>query len=143
MKLKTYLKTLRSDEVIAIGASNGSAYLYIDKAGYTDTISSIFDDYLKRTKGWKDEYYRRACKAVVNGIGDNETPLSRAKYISGLYNAYKTAEKYIKEFVPVMSRNVTDAYTKVDGLQVVIVSGSESGTYWDKEEWDKNYGKDV
>lgn len=48
--------------------------------------------------------------------------------------------KILKDFEPMMERTVVDAYERVqrDGI-AIIIKGSESGKYWDKEEWDAEH----
>ena len=39
-----------------------------------------------------------------------------------------------------MERTVVDAYERVQGDGIaIIIKGSESGKYWDKEEWDAEH----
>ena len=54
------------------------------------------------------------------------------------YCPYKKCEKYLNTYTPLPDRKVKDAYWKIskeDGI-CIIVDGTESGKYWNKEEWD-------
>lgn len=61
------------------------------------------------------------------------------RYLSRL----KQEEKYIDEFIPIKDRDVKSVYDKIkkeDGI-CIVVKGSESGKFWDREEWERENGK--
>lgn len=48
--------------------------------------------------------------------------------------------KILKDFEPMMERTVIDAYERLQGDGIaIIITGSELGKYWDKEEWDADH----
>ena len=57
--------------------------------------------------------------------------------------AYDSAAANINkwlEFVPIEEREVLEINKRVNGGVAVILPGSEHGKYWDREEWERDYG---
>lgn len=57
----------------------------------------------------------------------------------------KKCEKYLNTYTPLPDRKVKDAYWKIskeDGI-CIIVDGTESGKYWNKEEWDADQDEET
>lgn len=54
------------------------------------------------------------------------------------YDTETASRKYISDFIPLGQRKIIEIYPslKKDGI-VIIVDGTESGKYWDLEEYEK------
>lgn len=138
MKLKKYLENLDPDRIVSIGGNNGSAYAYVGRAGDIDRIDKHFSDYFDNANRLKDKYYKQCVTRVMCNISPTEDPFDKAKSIYKAYVAYKYICDYIESYIPIMKRNIVKHYEKItEDCTAIIVTGSENGNYWDKEEYDK------
>lgn len=147
MKLKEYLETLNDNTIVSIGAKNGSAYMYIGKAGDVDLMTKVFDDFIESKKQELNELKKRLNRLVFNmpketgkEIVDEYYVREYAKAVSQAYRASKKIKKYLKDYVNPLERDVIEHSKRIDekGYRVII-KGEEFADFWIKSEFDEKY----
>lgn len=145
-KLREAVAEMDEDTILHIGSSSG--YVFVgNKALCNALMDGISEDYHKffersrRSSLRKIKRYADIIESLDVGTKDYlkrvEPIISKIQTI-GDY-VIKTC-KILKDFEPMMERTVMDAYERVQGDGIaIIIKGSESGKYWDKEEWDANH----
>lgn len=131
-----------ADDNLIINIGSASAFFFIGtKRDYENKIDKISVSFVDYNKGLMDKYKSLIENAIEILIRHESTTKERVEAIGKLkkyYRPYKKCEKYLDTFTPIMDRKIKDVYwknKKEDGV-CIIVEGTESGKYWDKEEWD-------
>lgn len=95
----------------------------------------------------KEKKYREKIREANEALSDNKITFDKltqmVKRIRTYFPGLKLVEKYIDEFTPIKDRDVKSVYDKIkkeDGI-CIVVKGSESGKFWDREEWERENGK--
>ncbi len=137
-RLDSFLATLDPEEPVAIGASDGSGFLFFGKAGEPEQTHAAFTAYYERKKKTLQSRKAQLFSLVTNPPRmkgnpekDWDTVLRRANSIIDLVPTIKSVQKYLDSYAPPMERLVLDTYTKhVDGPRTaVIIEGYEHG-FW-------------
>lgn len=143
MYLNDYLQTLDPNQIVAIGTKSGEGFLYIEKAGDTESISKRFKNYLKNIMSGL-EYKQALIKELfvnppkLTGDLDADWPVisERCDLIQSTHWRMCWDREYIRDFTPVLGREVLEDYDRsIDDAIVVIVDGDEHGTFWFHEEY--------
>lgn len=131
-----------ADDNLIINIGSASAFFFIGtKRDYENKIDKISISFVDYNKELMDKYKSLIENAIEILIQHESTTKERVEAIGKLkkyYCPYKKCEKYLNTYTPLPDRKVKDAYWKIskeDGI-CIIVDGTESGKYWDKEEWD-------
>ena len=130
------------DDSLIISIGSASVFFFIGtKRDYENKIDKISISFVDYNKGLMDKYKSLIENAIEILIRHESTTKERVEAIGKLkkyYRPYKKCEKYLDTFTPIMDRKIKDVYwknKKEDGV-CIIAEGTESGKYWDKEEWD-------
>lgn len=131
-----------ADDNLIINIGSASAFFFIGtRAEYFSKIHDISERFVDYNRGLMERYKSLIENAIEILIKHESTTRERVKAIGKLkkyYCPYKKCEKYLNTYTPLPDRKVKDAYWKIskeDGI-CIIVDGTESGKYWNKEEWD-------
>lgn len=130
------------DKHVAVGASNGSSYIYIGPVD-AEIIDKLFTDYRDRIQNRYDRDYPEMIKRLDKGTSDlsKEEIMENAYNINKLYTSVSRADSYLKYYKPVMGRDVVKASVREEGDVRIIVTGSEIGKYWFEKEYLKDQKK--
>lgn len=130
------------DDNLIINIGSASAFFFIGtRAEYFSKIHDISEKFVDYNRGLMERYKSLIENAIEILIRHESTTKERVEAIGKLkkyYCPYKKCEKYLNTYTPLPDRKVKDAYLKInkeDGI-CIIVDGTESGKYWNKEEWD-------
>ena len=143
--LETVLKELGSETKVAIGTNKGSNYLIFCEAGDTERINAAFEKRRKKAKETIAIEKLRLRNLVMTPpfvdsgtIVETTVILDRAADILKARNILMNAMKYYDEYVKPTQRPVLDKYTRAnDDYLVLIIEGTEYGTFWSEEEQKK------
>ena len=131
-----------ADDNLILNIGSASAFFFIGtRAECFSKIHDISEKFADYNRGLIERYKSLIENAIEILIQHESTTEERVKAIGKLkkyYRPYKKCEKYLDTFTPIMDRKVKDAYWKINkenGI-CIIVDGTESGKYYDKEEWD-------
>lgn len=140
MKLRERLGKCDPEQIVAIGSKSGSGFLYIGEAGNLPDISKAYDNHLSSRKRAL-KLQEHAIVNLVKSIDDVETAedvMNKASKIYHKYSGYLELKKYIKSYKPVMERSAVNIYEREsEPCLNVMVSGTEHGQFWTKDEYDK------
>ena len=148
MKLKNYLATLDGNEIISIGAKDGSSYVYIGEAGNVELIGQMFENYHKmmvKELGTLEKELRKLIMTPPKlGMDESESVNKiheHAKTIARIYVSVEKHKEYINGYVNPMKRDVVvnESRDCEEGTRVII-TGKEIGKFWFKSEFDKQNG---
>ena len=145
--LETVLKELGSETKVAIGTNKGSKYLIFCEAGDTKRINAAFEKRRREVKKTIAIQKLRLRNLVMtppfvdtSAILEEATVMERATAISTARNTLLNATKYCNGYVKPTQRPVLDKYTRAsDDYLVLIIEGTECGTFWSEEEQKKAY----
>lgn len=150
MKLRQFLNETNVDRIVAIGPKNGNSYCYIGVAGDVDLIEKAYEDYhnnvADRQSRLEVELRSLMVTNPVKLTGDEAVDdvalYERGCTIGRVANGLSNCNAYLLNYKPIMEREVIDCYEKdVDDCLAIIVSGTENGAFWFKEEFDEKYKK--
>ena len=139
-KLSDAISMVDDNLIISIGSA--SAFFFIGtKRDYENKIDKISVSFVDYNKGLMDKYKSLIENAIEILIRHESTTKERVEAIGKLkkyYCPYKKCEKYLNTYTPLSDRKVKDAYLKINKEHGICISvdGTESGNYWNKEEWD-------
>ena len=146
LKLSEAVAEMDEDTILHIGSSSG--YVFVgNKALCNALMDGISEDYHKffersrRSSLRKIKRYADIIESLDVGVWDYLRRVEQIVFKIHTISDYviKTC-KILRDFMPMMDRTVIDAYERLqgDGI-IIIINGSESGKYWDKEEWDADH----
>lgn len=149
MTLKEYLEKCNG-ATVAIGTKGGNNYLYIGDPRDTDTIQKVFSKCKNRMEtNLKDKQKKliRMATSVPAGSEDYSELLQNVfcycYELDRLKKKCQNYEEYVDGYKEVLSREVLKRWRRHDGAIGILVTGSESGEYWNQEEYKKrNTGKE-
>lgn len=129
------------DVVLHIGSD--SCFVFVgNRETYKADIQGISKNLLKNAKRLLAKNLENMEKEIKNMDPSGKVDMLRksARRIGSLYEWVENYRKYIQWFSPMMDRKVVDIYPRLqgDGI-VIIVEGSEIGSFWTKEEYDKRH----
>lgn len=137
-KLKDVIDFLPDNTLLHIGSKNG--FLFVgDKTELTERIEGISNDlvdtantYYQKNKSMMESKIEK----LINSKGMIPEFKEQIYKLAKYYKQYKNYESYINNFVPIADRKILDIYPRIqkDGI-CIIISGSELGKYWDREEY--------
>ena len=137
------------DDSLIISIGSASAFFFIGtRAEYFSKIHDISEKFVDYNRGLMERYKSLIENAIEILIRHESTTKERVEAIGKLkkyYCPYKKCEKYLNTYTPLPDRKVKDAYWKIskeDGI-CIIVDGTESGKYWNKEEWDADQDEET
>lgn len=145
-KLKDYLNSLNPETVVAIGAKNGSGFVYFGPAGDGLLVRRDFQAYYESCKDKIEGRQHNIYTMMTNPMRfDPDTPvkekkilaLNRAESVYLIMASIRIMESYIKNYSDPLERPVLDTCTKfVDKCEAVIIEGEERGGYWFRSEYE-------
>ena len=146
LKLSEAVAEMDEDTILHIGSS--SSYVFVgNKALCNALMDGISEDYhkfferSKRSSLRKIKRYADIIESLDAGVWDYLRRVEQIVFKIHTISDYvsKTC-KILRDFKPMMERTVIDAYERVQGDGIaIIIKGSKSGKYWDKEEWDAGH----
>lgn len=148
MTLKEQLNKMKDNKIVAIGAKDGTGFVYIGEAGNRELIEKCFDKHHNRLVSLQQNY-KLKIEHLVREVSDIEdfTDVNKIEHLG--YSAAECArdcsilvklEPYIKGTITTFDREVRDVYHKdVDNCTAIIVDGFEAGGFWTKAEFDRKY----
>lgn len=144
-KFNNFMKDFEGKEV-CIGAKDGTNFMYIGpwgEAAGRDIIEKSISDYRNRMEKsipllYKNMEYKAKYSYEFKDTEDitAETLLvQHCKEMGKLAKKYSKAKSYVKSFKDLKNRHVVDNYVRdSDGRMVIMISGSEQGPFWFREE---------
>ena len=145
MKINEVIQEMDNETILNIGS--GSGWFFIGKKeDYEKNIEKISRSYLNNAKE-REKKYREKIREANEALADSKLTFDELEKVAKKIRRYlpglKKVEKYIDEFIPIKDRDVESVYDKIkkeDGI-CIVVKGSESGKFWDREEWERGNGK--
>ena len=140
-RLDDCIEEMLDDVVLHIGSN--SCFVFVgNRETYKADIQGISKNLLKNAKRLLAKNLETMEKEIKNMDPSGKEDMLRrsARRIGSLYEWVENYRKYIQGFSPLMDRKVIDIYPRLqgDGI-VIIVEGSEIGSFWTKEEYDKRH----
>lgn len=147
-KFNNFMKGFVGKEV-CIGAKDGTNYMYIGpwNEGALTILNEQISSFKERTERSIPVLYKNMENKAKFSYEFKDTEIKgkpvSAEYllvqhcdeIGKLVNRYRKAKAYSKSFKKLEDRNVVDIYNRdTDGRTVIMISGSESGKFWMREE---------
>lgn len=108
------------------------------KETFTRDEDTIYQDCIKAARK-NTQLYLKQIQEQTERIGKKRTKLEDLRKIAGeISECCKKLSEYMENFIPLSHRSILDAYPRQlnDGI-ILLISGTESGRYWDKKEYDK------
>lgn len=131
------LMLIPDDEVIHIGS--GTGFLFVGtKESFARDEDVIYADCIKAARK-NTQLCLKQIQEQTEKIGKRRTKLEDLRKIAEeISECCKKLGEYTENFIPLSRRSVLDAYPRQlnDGV-ILLISGTESGKYWDKTEYDK------
>lgn len=145
-KLSEAVAEMDSETTLHIGSA--SSFVFVgNKHLYNALIEEISEKYHKSFKKLRESSLRKIKRYsdIIKSLDvETEDYLKRVKQIvlkiKNLSDYVFKLCRILEEFKPMMERTVVDVYERMqgDGI-VIIITGEESGKYWDKDEWDTDH----
>lgn len=147
-KFKNFMKNFEGKEV-CIGAKDGTSFMYIGPWNEKALIilNEQIQNFRERTENSIPRLYKSMESKAKMSFEFKDTKIKgkpvTAEYllvqhceeIGKMVNRYRKAKAYSKSFINLEDRHVVDNYIReTDGRTVIMISGSEYGSFWVREE---------
>lgn len=138
MTLREFLDKADADTVYYIGAVDGGSFFFVGTPdGALRDLEDISKEKIAVMKN-SAKYARSELARLKKDMADIENPTKRQKdYLKRKMTNLKNMRRRVKDWVPLLDREVVEAYKRKTGGVAVIVSGYCAGGFWSIEEYNK------